>query len=69
MSKYESLEFLKRTTARIQHRCCKYGQNIEKGQNYCKESVGKVNAPGLVWKEFCLECVNECGDKLLIRAF
>lgn len=65
MSKYDGLKFLKETKARNRHVCDKCGQNIESGQIYYKESIGKVNAPGLILKGFCASCFQEFGDKLL----
>ena len=65
MSKYDSLKFLKETKARNPRMCDKCGQNIVKGETYYKESVGKVNAPGLMLGGFCARCYQEHGDKLL----
>ncbi len=69
MSKYDSLKFLKGTKARNSRVCDKCGQNIKKGEIYYKESVGKVNAPGLTLKGFCARCYQEHGDKLLTTKF
>lgn len=69
MSKYDSLKFLKETKARDSHICNKCSQNIEKGEIYYKESVGKVNTPGLTLRGFCKGCYQEHGNKLLIEKF
>ena len=65
MSKYDNLKFLKETKARNSRVCDKCGQIIESGQIYRKESVGKVNAPGLKLRGFCAKCYQEYGDKLI----
>lgn len=69
MSKYDSLKFLKETKAIKPHDCNKCGRDIEKNEIYYKESVGKVNAPGLMLKGFCVKCYKEYGDKLLTVGF
>ena len=65
MSKYDNLKFLKETKARNFRVCDKCGQIIESGQIYQKESVGRVNAPGLKLRGFCVKCYQEYGDKLI----
>lgn len=65
MSKYDSLKFLKETKARKSRLCDKCGRSIESGGIYYKESVGKVNAPGLILRGFCVECYQEDSNKLL----
>ena len=69
MSKYDDLKFLKETKARNSRVCDKCGQNIERGEIYYKESVGKVNAPGLILGGFCARCYQEDSDKLLTAKF
>lgn len=69
MSKYDNLKFLKETKARNSRVCGKCAQIIESGQIYHKESIGKVNAPGLVLRGFCARCYQEYGDKLLVLKF
>ena len=66
MSKYDSLKFLKETKARNIRACDKCGQSIGKGEIYYKESVGKVNAPGLMLRGFCTRCYQKDGDNLLV---
>lgn len=56
MSKYNTLKFLKETKARIPHICSKCGENINKGDIYYSESIGRVNALGLRLREFCYKC-------------
>ena len=65
MSKYDSIKFLKDTKARKQHKCYRCGQDIEKGQTYYKESVGRVSVVGLALQGFCTRCYEEYGDALL----
>lgn len=69
MSKYDDLKFLKETKARNPHICNKCGQNIRTGEIYYKESIGKINAPGLMLRGFCPKCHQEDGDKLLTLKF
>ena len=66
MNKYNNLKFLKKTKAMKPHICNNCGQNIEKRGIYYKESVGKVNAPSLKLRGFCVECYQERGDRLLV---
>ena len=65
MSKYDNLKFLKETKARKPHLCDKSGQIIENGKIYQRESMGKVNVPGLKLRGFCVKCYQEHGDKLI----
>jgi hypothetical protein len=65
MSKYDGLKFLKETKARKSRPCNKCGRSIESGETYYKESIGKVNAPGLILRGFCVECHQEYSNKLL----
>jgi hypothetical protein len=69
MSKYDSLKFLKETKARNSRACDKCCQGIENGEIYYKESVGKVNAPGLILRGYCARCYKEHGNKLLTGKF
>ena len=64
MNKYDSLKFFKETKARNPHHCDKCDQNIEKGEVYWKESVGKVNAPGLMLRGFCAKCYQQYSNQL-----
>jgi len=65
MSKYNKIKFLKETKARISHTCYNCGNEINKGEIYYHESIGKVNAPGIKLKKFCKKCYGEKGEKLL----
>lgn len=69
MSKYDSLKFLKETKARNSRACDKCGQSIGSGEIYYKESIGKVNAPGLTLRGFCTRCYKEYSNKLLTEKF
>lgn len=59
MSKYNNLKFLKETKARVLHVCDECGKKIKAGEIYYRESIGKVNAPGIKLKKFCYKCSNE----------
>ena len=65
MSKYENLKFLKETKARIPHTCDNCGIEINKGEVYYPESIGRVNAPGFKLRKFCKNCFETYGEKLL----
>ncbi len=65
MSKYDDLKFLKETKARNFRICDRCAQIIESGQIYYKESVGRVNVPGLTLRGFCVKCYQEHGEGLL----
>ena len=65
MSKYNNLKFLKETKARISHICYNCRAEINKGEIYYPESIGRVNAPGIKLKKFCRKCYEKRGDELL----
>jgi len=65
MSKYDSLKFLKETKARISHTCNNCGNEINKGEIYYPESIGRVNAPGIKLRKFCSKCYEKRGEELL----
>lgn len=65
MSKYYSLKFLKETKARIPHICSNCGEEINAGEIYYSESIGRVNAPGIELKKFCKNCFKKYGSQLL----
>ena len=65
MSKYDALKFLKKTKARIQHICESCNREINKGEIYYSESIGRVNAPGVKLRKFCNNCYEKHGNKLL----
>jgi hypothetical protein len=65
MSKYNNIKFLKETKARISHTCDNCGYEIEKGELYYPESIGRVNAPGIKLRKFCKNCYEKHGEKLL----
>ncbi len=56
MSKYDALKFLKKTKARIWHTCDECGEEIEAGEIYYAESIGRVRAPNIKLKKFCRKC-------------
>jgi hypothetical protein len=56
MNKYDNAKFLKGTKARIVHICDKCEKQIENGEIYYSESVGRINAPGIKLKKFCKDC-------------
>lgn len=57
MSRYDSLKFFKETNANKSHLCDKCRRNIEIGEIYYKESIGKVKpSPGFILRSFCVEC-------------
>ncbi len=56
MSKYESAKFLKETKARNLYSCEKCNEEIKAGEIYYRESIGKINAPGIKLKKFCYKC-------------
>lgn len=65
MSKYNALKFLKKTKARIPHVCESCAQEIRKGDIYYRESIGRVNAPGIQLRNFCMKCYEKHGENLL----
>ena len=65
MSKYDALKFLKQTKARIPDTCESCGEEIQKGEIYYAESIGKVNAPGVRLRKFCRNCYEKQGEQLL----
>jgi hypothetical protein len=67
MSKYNSIKYLKKTKARISHICECCNEEIKKGEIYYPESVGRINAPGVKLRKFCMNCYKKYGDKLLIE--
>jgi hypothetical protein len=67
MSKYDSLKFLKKTKARISHICDKCGHEINAGEIYYGESIGRVNAPRIKLNKFCNKCFQNYGNDLLRR--
>lgn len=56
MSKYDNVKFLKETKARNLYICERCGLEIKVGETYYKESIGKINAPGIKFKKFCYKC-------------
>ncbi len=64
MSKYNSLKFLKKTKARVNHVCENCGKEIESGDLYYKETVKDKFLYSLHAKKFCTECYEKFGDKL-----
>ena len=65
MSKYNGLKFLKPTKARVSHVCDNCGGEINKGEIYYPESIGRVNAPGVRLGKFCRKCFEKEGEELL----
>jgi len=63
MSKYDRLKYWAKTKARIQHRCHKWGNIIQKGEFYYKEKVDFVHTVGLELREMCLKC----GEEAIIK--
>jgi hypothetical protein len=63
MSKYDALKFLKETRARIAHACDSCRAEIEKGEIYYCESIGKVNAPHIRLRKFCRNCFEKEGGR------
>ena len=65
MSKYNTLKILKKTKARISHLCNKCNKEIQSGEIYYAESIGKINAPGIKLRKFCVICYHKYGGDLL----
>lgn len=65
MSKYNSLKFLKETKARNAHVCNNCDEEIERGEIYYSESIGRINVIGIKLKKFCKNCYQKHGNKLL----
>jgi len=65
MSKYNSLKFLKKTKARVNHRCNKCGRIINSGSFYYAETIKDKFLHTLHNKKFCEDCYKEYGDNLL----
>lgn len=63
MSKYNALKFLRETKARVPHICSKCGRDINKGNIYYSESIGRINPPGIQLKKFCSECSKQLLNK------
>jgi hypothetical protein len=59
MSKYDNIKFLKETKARNLYTCERCGAEIKIGEIYYKESIGRINAPGINLKKFCNKCSKE----------
>ena len=64
-SKYDSLKFLKRTKARVVHRCDKCGKLINPGEFYYAETLKDKFLHTLHNKKFCESCYKKYGDSLL----
>ncbi len=65
MSKYNGSKFLKRTKARVSHRCNLCGQLIPIGGFYYAEELKDKFLHLLHKKKFCSNCYNKFGEKLL----
>ena len=67
MGKYDSLKFLKRTKARVEHVCSNFGCLINKGGFYYSlELSGRVHSPSFKRKAFCENCYKDHGEKLMV---
>jgi len=56
MRKYEDLKYLKKTKARVNHRCSECGKEIEKGSYYFIEAMQDGFLQSLHAKKFCVDC-------------
>jgi hypothetical protein len=62
MSKYNALKILKKTKARIGHRCQNCGSIITIRKFYYSLQLNeRVNCPGFHRKEFCEDCYHKFG--------
>lgn len=65
MSKYNNLKFLKKTKARVEHRCQNCGELIGPGALYYSEKLRDRFLHTLHEKKFCEQCYKKYGDQLL----
>lgn len=59
MSKYDRIKFLKETKAKKPYICDDCGEEIRKNDIYYRESIGRINSPGVGLKKFCYKCGRE----------
>ena len=64
MGKYDSLKFLKKTKARVEHQCRKCGKLIKIGEFYYVEELEDRFLHSINRKKFCSDCYQKYGDKL-----
>jgi hypothetical protein len=64
MGKYDSLKFLKKTKARVEHKCRKCGHLINIGEFYYVEELKDRFLHSLHRKKFCSDCYEKYGEKL-----
>jgi hypothetical protein len=57
MTKYESVKYLVKQKARIQHECHRCGKLIKSGDFYFKEKIDMSKPPSLILYDFCIECI------------
>jgi hypothetical protein len=65
VSKYDNLNFLKKTKARVNHVCSKCDQQIIAGDYYYAEIIKDKFLHTLHNKKFCNDCYEKYNNKLL----
>ncbi len=62
MGKYDKLEYLKKTKARVNHTCSRCGKVIEPDSFYYIEALRDRFLQRLHAKKFCLDCYEQLKD-------
>lgn len=61
MGSHKSLKYLKRTKARKDWACIKCNRQINRGDEYYRESIGPNDPMGLPMEAYCIDCGSKSG--------
>jgi hypothetical protein len=65
MGKYDQFKFIKKTKARVNHKCSRCRKTINANDHYYAESMKDKFLQSLHSRKFCTECYEEVGEMLI----